>query len=76
MNPKTSEANINAILRDFETTGQLDHWVDPVLHVLYLYHLVFKNKYSFQYKFLKKKKNKCFFLVDQSLFLLLAMKRI
>lgn len=54
MNPKTSEANINAILRDFETTGQLDHWVDPVLHVLYLYHLVFKNKYSFQYKFLRE----------------------
>ena len=42
MNPKTSEANINGILRDFETTGWLDHRADPVLHFLYSYHLVLK----------------------------------
>lgn len=42
MNPKTSETNINGILRDFETTGWLDHWADPVLHFLYSYHLVLK----------------------------------
>lgn len=52
-NPQTSEANMNGIPRDSDTTGWSDHGADPVLHYLYSYHLVFKNKYTFQYKFLR-----------------------
>lgn len=34
-------AHINEALWNSETTGWLGHWVDPVLHFLYSYHLGF-----------------------------------
>lgn len=37
MNPKNLRPTLMQYYLDFETTGWLDHWVDPVLGMSYIY---------------------------------------